>query len=118
MNNLNHFLEDPGLRLNRRTFFARTSLGLGSMALASLLAEHAGAGEGAADVARWGSTTTIDPAYRGVLAQPHHAPKAKRIIYLFMSGGPSQLDLFDHKPLLCQMNGKDLPETVRMGQRL
>src|SRR5271166_3006323 len=117
MNHLNDFLEDPGLRLNRRTFFARTSLGLGSMALASLLAEHAGAGEGAADVARQASPP-IDPAYRGVLAQPHHAPKAKRIIYLFMSGGPSQLDLFDHKPLLNQMNGKDLPESVRMGQRL
>ena len=46
------------------------------------------------------------------------APKAKRVIYLFMSGGPSQLDLFDYKPLLNQMNGKDLPDSVRMGQRL
>ena len=117
MNNFNDFLENPGLRLNRRNFFARTSLGLGSMALASLLAEHAGAGEGAADVARRG-TAMVDPAYRGILAEPHHTPKAKRIIYLFMSGGPSQLDLFDHKPLLNQMNGKDLPESVRMGQRL
>ena len=48
----------------------------------------------------------------------HVPPKAKRIIYLFMSGGPSQLDLFDYKPLLNQMNGQDLPESVRMGQRL
>jgi len=61
MNHLNHFLEDPGLRLNRRTFFARTSLGLGSMALASLLAEPAGAGEGATDVARPGSPTIDRP---------------------------------------------------------
>src|SRR4029079_15948745 len=54
----------------------------------------------------------------GILSQPHFAPKAKRIIYLFMAGGPSQHDLFDHKPLLNQRNGQDLPESVRMGQRL
>jgi hypothetical protein len=56
--------------------------------------------------------------FKGVLAAPHFAPRAKRIIYLFMSGGPSQHDLFDHKPLLNAMNGKELPESVRMGQRL
>ena len=60
----------------------------------------------------------IDPASGGVLKAFHVAPKAKRVIYLFMSGGPSQLDLFDYKPLLNQMNGQDLPESVRMGQRL
>ena len=48
----------------------------------------------------------------------HLPPKAKRIIYLFMSGGPSQLDLFDYKPLLNRLNGEDLPQSVRMGQRL
>ncbi len=56
--------------------------------------------------------------FQGVLAAPHFTPRARRIIYLFMSGGPSQLDLFDHKPLLNQRNGEDLPESVRMGQRL
>src|SRR5207237_3729660 len=56
--------------------------------------------------------------FEGVLDAPHFAPKAKRVIYLFMSGGPSQLDLFDYKPLLSKMNGQDLPESVRMGQRL
>src|SRR6188768_2662941 len=55
---------------------------------------------------------------QGILTQPHFAPKAKRIIYLFMAGGPSQHDLFDYKPLLNQRNGRDLPESVRMGQRL
>ena len=55
---------------------------------------------------------------RGVLKTFHFPPRAKRIIYLFMSGGPSQLDLFDYKPLLNRMNGEDLPESVRMGQRL
>ena len=60
----------------------------------------------------------------GALALPalqagtHFAPKAKRVIYLFMAGGPSQLDLFDHKPLLNRKNGSDLPESVRKGQRL
>ena len=49
---------------------------------------------------------------------PHFAPKAKRIIYLFQNGAPSQLDLFDYKPLLQQMHGQDLPASIRMGQRL
>jgi hypothetical protein len=56
--------------------------------------------------------------FAGILGKPHHAPKAKRIIYLFMSGGPSQLDLFDHKPKLNELNGQDLPASVRMGQRV
>jgi hypothetical protein len=53
-----------------------------------------------------------------VMPAPHVAPRAKRVIYLFMSGGPSQHDLFDHKPLLNEMNGQDLPDSVRKGQRL
>jgi hypothetical protein len=56
--------------------------------------------------------------FRGVLAEPHFPARAKRIIYLFMAGGPSQLDLFDYKPLLNRRNGEDLPESVRQGQRL
>jgi len=54
----------------------------------------------------------------GVLGGPHFAPKVKRVIYLFQSGAPSQLDLFDYKPLLNKMNGQELPESVRQGQRL
>jgi hypothetical protein len=54
----------------------------------------------------------------GMLGAPHFAPKAKRIIYLFMAGGPSQLETFDYKPLLNERNGDDLPDSVRMGQRL
>ena len=49
---------------------------------------------------------------------PHFAPKAKRIIYLFQNGAPSQLDLFDYKPMLNEMHGQDLPASIRMGQRL
>jgi hypothetical protein len=90
---------DPATTLGRRAFLGRCGMGLGAAALWSLL-------EGEAF------------ASRGVLDGPHHPPKAKRVIYLFMSGGPSQHDLFDYKPLLNQMNGQDLPASVRMGQRL
>jgi hypothetical protein len=86
---------------DRRTFLSRCGMGLGAAALSNLLARD----------------TTAAPM-AGVLKSPHHAPKAKRIIYLFMSGGPSQHDLFDYKPLLNKMNGQDLPASVRMGQRL
>ena len=54
----------------------------------------------------------------GVLGRTHFTPKVKRIIYLFQSGAPSQLDLFDYKPLLNKMNGDELPESIRQGQRL
>ena len=93
-NNLNR------LAVNRRVFLGQTGVGLGGVALASLLG---------------GSKAE---AGSGVLATPHHPPKAKRVISLFMSGGPSQHDLFDHKPLLNQRNGEDLPASIRMGQRL
>src|SRR5262245_4271619 len=89
--------------VNRRAFLARSALGLGGVALAELL--HA------ADAKK-------PNPFAGILDKPHHAPKAKRIIYLFMAGGPSQLDLFDHKPRLNELNGQDLPESVRMGQRV
>jgi hypothetical protein len=120
MNDLARIRDDWGLRLNRRHFFSRTSLGLGGAALATLLGEPGAAGaEAGATSARPESTTgLIDPASGGVLKAYHIPPRAKRVIYLFMSGGPSQLELFDHKPLLNQMNGQDLPESVRMGQRL
>jgi hypothetical protein len=91
---------------NRRLFLRTSALGLGGFALGHLLQRDTMA---AAEKAA---------ALKGVLDKPHHEPKAKRIIYLFMAGGPSQLDLFDHKPKLNEMNGQDLPASVRMGQRL
>ncbi len=101
---------DPGLALNRRHFFAKGGLGLGTAALAALLGEGAAGSEP-------GALPAI-PAPTGALSAYHVAPRARRVISLFMSGGPSQLDLFDYKPLLNQYNGKDLPDSVRMGQRL
>ncbi|HEX5789959.1 MAG TPA: DUF1501 domain-containing protein, partial [Luteolibacter sp.] len=89
---------DPLLRLNRRHFFKLGAAGIGGMALGDLLG------------------STPDPAKMPGIA--HFAPKAKRIIYLFQSGGPAQHDLFDPKPLLRKMNGQQLPPEVRAGQRL
>lgn len=90
------------LNLNRRTFLHRAAVGIGSMALGSLL----GAGCGRREEA------ILDTLV------PHFAPKAKRVIYLFQSGAPSQLELFDWKPKLKEMHGQELPASVRMGQRL
>ncbi len=91
-------------RMNRRDFFGRFGLGLGGAALGTLSALDAHAA-GASPFA-------------GILSAGHLPAKAKRVIYLFMSGGPSQLELFDHKPELVRRNGEDLPDSVRMGQRL
>ena len=97
---------------NRRDFLGRFGLGLGGVALTGLLNRGADGADGAG-----GSPPRANP-FAGAMPAPHLAPKAKRIIYLFMSGGPAQQDLFDHKPLLNEMNGQDLPASVRMGQRL
>jgi Protein of unknown function (DUF1501) len=94
---------EHGLSLNRRRFLQRAGLGIGSIALGSLLIPNL-----------FGSSEDDMPQ----LGLPHFAPRAKRIIYLFQNGAPSQLDLFDYKPLLQQMQGQDLPESVRLGQRL
>ncbi len=115
------FFDSAAVRRSRRHFLSRSSLGLGSAALASLLPEVLSGGPdraAAADVATDKDELAIDAASGGVLKTFHLRPRAKRIIYLFMSGGPSQLDLFDYKPLLNRLNGEDLPESVRKGQRL
>src|SRR5688500_1934393 len=99
------------LLLTRRQFFGRTSAGIGTAALASLLNPQLFSGTSAvasSDVRGVG----------GVLKALHFAPKAKRVIYLFMSGGPSHIDLFDHKPKLRELHGTELPASIRMGQRI
>jgi hypothetical protein len=95
---------------NRRDFLTRFGLGMGGAAFMSMLHSDAGAATAA--------PASVASPFAGILPAPHFAPTAKRIIYLFMSGGPSQLDLFDHKPLLNRMNGENLPDSVRKGQRL
>jgi len=88
--------------LSRRQVLNQLGLGLGGWALAELLAQDA-------------CEAAVE---RGILGDPHHPPKARRIIYLFMSGAPSQLDLFDYKPLLNERHGQQLPDSVRGNQRL
>jgi hypothetical protein len=90
--------------VNRRVFLGGTTGALGTAALATLL------GHGAAHAAA--------SATGGLPAIPHHPPKAKRIIHLFQSGAPSQMDLFDPKPGMEKRRGEDLPESIRQGQRL
>jgi hypothetical protein len=92
------------LNMNRRKFFSRLSLGVGNAALGSLLMPNL-----------FSNAEQEEALMKGL---PHFPPKAKRIIYLFQNGAPSQLDLFDYKPLLQTMHGQDLPPSVRQGQRL
>ncbi|MCI0683490.1 MAG: DUF1501 domain-containing protein [Gemmataceae bacterium] len=90
-------------RLNRRTFLGRTSLGLGALTLSSLLAREARAAE------RGG----LPPGLPGL---PHFSAKAKRVIFLYMSGGPSHLETFDFKPKLAEMDRRPMPESFTRGQ--
>src|SRR5687767_7035742 len=96
----------------RRDFLAKTGLGLGAAALAQLFGGHASAAENSKTISAASRTGAALPGL------PHFPAKAKRVIYLFQSGGPSQLDLFDYKPRLRDLRGADLPASVRMGQRL
>jgi hypothetical protein len=96
------FLESR-LNVNRRHFLGKLGVGLGSAALGSLL------------IPSFWEQETNDQLPVGVA---HFAPKARRIIYLFQNGAPSQLESFDYKPLLNTMAGQDLPESIRNGQRL
>ena len=88
-------------RYTRRDFLTRSTLGLGAYSLASMMNPGAFA------------NANLNAGPRG----PHFNPKAKRIIYLFQSGGPSHLELFDYKPLLNKMNGQEIPDSVTQGQR-
>jgi hypothetical protein len=90
--------------LSRRHFLRATGVSLGAAALASLLAEDSRAQDAATN--------------GGLAGLPHFAPRAKRVIYLFQSGAPSQMDLFDYKPRLRDLRGTELPDSIRQGQRL
>ncbi len=109
MSNLNeYFLQTPEFselnkKLDRRNFLSKTAGGLGALALSGLLSNSVDAK----------STEQLI-----MNALPKIAPKAKRVVYLFMAGGPSQFETFDYKPKLLNMFGKELPDSVRKGQRL
>ncbi len=97
---MNKQIQNSLANLTRRSFFGRSSLGLGAAALATL--------DGKTAAARVGGRPEL----------PHHEPKAKRAIYLFMSGAPSQMDMWDHKPKMADLYDKELPDSIRQGQRL
>ncbi len=105
MNPLHQHLQQE----TRRYFFGRCAAGIGAAALASLVNPQllsGASGDKSADVPQ------------GVMPTFHHQPKAKRVIWLFMADAPSQLDLYDYKPTLAEHFDKDLPDSVRMGQRI
>ena len=93
-----HPMREHELMMTRRQLFGRAALGVGTAAMANLIGSESSASD--------------------LRQAPHHTPKAKRVIYLFMSGGPSHLDLWDYKPKLQQMSGQQLPDHVRDGQRV
>src|SRR5262245_30385801 len=101
--------------VTRRLFFNRAGLGLGSLALASLLEPQILADDVPALTPR---STGSDAGTGGLPGFPNFTAKAKRVIYLFQSGAPSQMDLFDHKPKLADLRGTELPDSIRRGQRL
>ncbi|MEM7370246.1 MAG: DUF1501 domain-containing protein [Bacteroidota bacterium] len=101
-------LQEYLLQQSRRQFLTRASMGIGAAALGSLLG---GCGK------KWKEANDLGQA-KPLLDATHIAPRAKRIIFLHQSGAPSQIDLFDPKPVLIQRNGEELPESVRNGQRL
>src|SRR5436309_12709921 len=92
--------------VTRRHFFSRCAMGLGGIALASLLSENRLLG-----AAPGGSPNPMAPRL------PHFRPRVKNLIYLFMAGGPSQLDLFDYKPKLVELNGQPIPQSFIEGKR-
>src|SRR5262245_19549882 len=100
-----HPIFEHDLALTRRQFFGNTGLRLGGLGLAFLAASRSTA----TDKAR------VHPPLAGL---PHFAPKAASVIYLHMNGGPAQMDLWDHKPKLAEHYDKDLPDSIRRGQRI
>src|SRR5262245_36921495 len=97
-------LHTPESLLARRTFLGRTACGIGSAALASLLSGNAARAAEAL------------PKTRGIISPLHLAPKAKRVIFLTMAGGPSHLETLDYKPKLAEMHGQPMPESFTKGQ--
>src|SRR5258708_24163102 len=108
-----HGFDPINKKWDRRNFLMKTSLGLGVLAVGSLLGKSL-FGNAPGRV----SNPSADFEADILAALPHFAPKAKRVVYLFMSGGPSQFETFDYKPGLINLAGQGLPDSVRKGQRL
>ncbi len=100
-------LDQIKLRMTRRAFLGRAATGVGAMALGSL-----------SNPAALMASQAKDEKWRGVVNPLHFAPKAKRVIFLYMAGGPSHLETFDYKPKLAKLNGKPMPESFTKGQQI
>jgi len=103
-------LQERNQLLSRRHFFKSTGLAAGRIALAGMLLPELARGKA--------SPPALHGAHPALPGLPHFAPRAKRLIYLFMNGGPSQMDLLDYKPGLAKIFDTELPDSIRMGQRL
>jgi hypothetical protein len=114
MNNPQHLIDSLNQSFKRRRFLTGTAQGLGYAALGSLLGLRSGGNAQAAPAL----ASSPDSGIRGLPSLPHFAPKAKRVIYFHMVGGPAQMDLYDYKPVMNEWYDKDLPESIRAGQRL
>jgi hypothetical protein len=97
-------IRERQLLITRRHFFGRTAAGIGAAALGSLLKPSL--------------MSALGESASASILRPHFTPRAKRVIYLFMAGGPSQIDLLDYKPSLEKLHAQELPSSIRMGQRL
>ena len=106
-----HPILEAQQQLTRRQLLQRSTAPVGAAALASLLAKETSA-------ANIGSPLVPNAGQLGLAGLPHFAPKAKRVIYLFMSGGPSHIDTIDYHPEIREFHGQELPDSVRNGQRI
>ena len=102
----------------RRQFFGRAAAGIGVAALASVIDPRVIASASSPLSSALDGGAGAGMGIGGIPGLPHFAPRAKRVIYLFQSGAPSQLDLFDYKPAMRARFDQDLPESIQMGQRL
>jgi hypothetical protein len=100
-----NWYDELKLHETRREFLSRSANGVGTLALASLM-----------NAGKFSGAVYADEKWKGVVNPLHHAPKAKRVIHLYMAGGPSHLELLDYKPKLAEMNGKAMPESFTKGQ--
>ena len=107
MTPIHYHRQAAAARLTRRALFGQAAQGIGVAALASLFGTDRAA---AAEPRR--------PSVGGVLGAPHHAPKARNVIYLLMNGAPPHVDMFDYKPELERWRGKEIPESVHKNQRV
>jgi hypothetical protein len=103
-------LDEYNLLQTRRQFFGGTGLRFGGLALMALMGQSASQ--------RTARAATSDCAFPALAGLPHFPAKARSLVYLHMNGGPAQIDLWDYKSKLAEYFDKDLPDSVRMGQRI